>query len=119
MSSQSCPSAETLQHLCEGALTAECEAEITAHLDQCVACRESLDAIGRSTAPPFPLSELTPSSDTSEKLQATLQQLKSDSPAGATPRSRVVFGDLSPWLAPVDNGIGRVADYELLECVGL
>ena len=118
MSLRSCPNTETLHQLCEGVLSADSETEITAHLDQCAACRESLDAIGRPIASPLPLSELTPASDPSKKLQVALQQLKSASLADAIGPSRVVFQDLCPWFDPIDNGIGRIAEYELLECVG-
>lgn len=121
----SCPDRQELQELCSGGTSAAREAELTTHIDGCVTCREALDELGGGAELRSDLARLG-DRPTSDALQAKLRALKSGfvDGRGGSPE----FADVLPWLEPLEdgrcedgaceNGLGRLADYLVLECVG-
>ena len=119
MNRAACPTHATLELLCGGAIPSERELEIYAHVDDCVACQKTLDKLTGTTESGVHLSAGS-SSQESETLAERLDELKTKGRPPALSGDRL-FRDLSPWFdAVTDNeeAIGRIDEYELLECVG-
>lgn len=116
LTSRRCPSPDVLRRLCAGGLRSQEEAAITDHIDRCKVCQSTLDEIGACLDA---TSGMTPHSEPlldSNELRQRLQKLKEDLPAESR-HSVKTFTDLLPWLEP-SGEIGRIDEFDLLECVG-
>lgn len=118
MSLPSCPSEEALQQLCEGTLSPDQEVALSTHLDECDTCLEAVESIGNAKSFDSELVGLNESTEDSDALRRKLAAIKASKPFASATSSRVSVTDLLPWLEESENGIGRIAEYELSECVG-
>lgn len=124
MMAQSCPDPAQLQGLITGALDAEEEAILTAHLDSCASCREKLEALAGEEFHPM-ASDAQKSGASSEiepALAAVMDQLQRAGNVGDG-SSLEAAGDAEPTLSfmapPAQPGhLGRLGHYEVLSVVG-
>jgi serine/threonine-protein kinase len=109
----SCPDPAQLQELVNGTLSTEGEAELTAHLDSCISCRQKLEALsGEEFRLVGPVAEGSgPSPDGEPALAAVMAQLQK--PSGEE------WPTLPPLAPPAQPGnLGRLGQYEVLSVVG-
>ena len=119
MNRAECPTNSTLSLLCDGAMSSERELEIYAHVNDCVACQQKLDNL-TGTAENSVHMSVRNTAEESETLAKRLDELKSQGRPPALSGNRL-FKDLSPWFDAAqhnEKAIGRIDEYELLECVG-
>lgn len=109
-----CPSEQELRQFAMGLLASERESEVAKYVDECRSCQDFLDSLDR-TPEEVSWSEFeTRSPFDSDALRRELSGLKK------TPSPEVhakVFTDIQPWLE-TGEAIGRIDEFELLECVG-
>src|SRR5688572_4668174 len=115
-----CPPAKDLQGLLDGALPEPTQAELTAHLETCPACRTVLDKLatdGRSFSQLAP-NLLHPATEPEPGLRRVLAE-GSDPDVTQAELPGAVNEDL-PFLAPSakPGHLGRLAHYEILEILG-
>lgn len=112
-----CPTEADLRKLCLGGLDDDREQAFVEHLEQCAACRSTIE---RLAAPLVGLTESLGSAVTdgdSLLLRERLDQLKLQRPS-PRPSSTPQHQDLQPWIDEGDTDIGRVGHYDLIRCIG-
>ena len=114
--SQSCPSPDVLRRLCAGGLRREDETTITDHIDRCERCQSTLDDLGAGDVAASWLTPPVSRQHDSDELRQRLRQLKEELRVESSQGTNV-YTDLAPWLEPGEK-IGRIDDFDLLECVG-
>ena len=114
-----CPSAELLHQFAVGELTGEHETRICSHVDSCSDCQSHLATLNAGSGQFRDLDSGATIQDSNslKRLLESLKQERADS--SAVPRQSR-FTDLTPWLNLADpaGGVGRVAEFDLRECVG-
>src|ERR1041384_7637470 len=119
----SCPDRASWQQLVDGTLPEAQQADLTAHLDSCAACRsvvDGLSTVGDSmVGMAGHLRQPTPPADTA--LQNVINDIKSgthtEETQGEPPRPR--DADLAFLAPPAQPGhLGRLAHYEVHEVIG-
>ncbi|MEM7476189.1 MAG: serine/threonine-protein kinase [Planctomycetota bacterium] len=114
MTSEFCPPDSQLQQFLRGDLNAQEEQQVAEHVNECVRCQQMLSDQPRrddTWVLSFP-----PTREKSARLKEKLADLK-QSLSDDSGEFEKVFTDLQPWLEP-GRALGRVAEFELLECVG-
>lgn len=118
----SCPTPEMLEQLLQGSLPAGATAELTAHLDTCDACQQTLETPATANRP-WP--RLPPDSAHEPAYEPALQQVMKnlqDAPLSPGSQSDSAVPDtsvldlLDPTAKP--GSLGRLGHYEILEVVG-
>ncbi len=120
--SHSCPNDAQLQSLIDGALPADVQAALAAHLEICETCRHKLDALaGTSVAIPPSGSAVSEPADRSSALAEAMRRLKANQADETATVAAISIGGASlSFLAPSANPrhLGRLAGYEVLEVIG-
>ncbi|MEM6468102.1 MAG: serine/threonine-protein kinase [Planctomycetota bacterium] len=113
-----CPTAEELKALCRGDLSPDRERLLTAQLEECSACARALEELGGSyeKLSSKEWNEITRECQ-SPGLQEVVVQSKRASLAGER-NALMSHDDLAPWLESCETQLGRVGQYQLIECIG-
>ncbi|MEM6366301.1 MAG: hypothetical protein AAF745_17870, partial [Planctomycetota bacterium] len=100
-------------------MTAEQEAKLSRHLDQCERCQAELDRLNN-------LGSLKPDSDLlvpqgerwkgDKAIQSRLDRLRELRPKNA--ESSTGFEDILPWLEQQKDTLGKIAEFELVKFIG-
>ena len=115
-----CPDKKWFEKLADGSVNQEQEAQLTAHLDQCESCRESMDQlndIGDLLGDTVNKSNPTIANE-SESFRERLAEIKSKEPTAQSSFAARGYMDVMPWIDESENHVGRIDEFELIEFVG-
>ena len=111
-----------LQAVINGALSAEKQASVAAHLETCEGCRQRLDQCSGASGVDRP--DVASGSDSdchSDALEEAIRNLKAGTGNTPKPAADAGMGQLSPqFLSRSSNPrhLGRLGEYEILEVIG-
>lgn len=122
MSEKKCPSHAWLVRLIDGKLTANQESELASHLEDCSICRETLEQLNQSELldnrqQPSKIIDSQTIESSSVEMEKKLAQIRANRPA-ADLAFDSNYADILSWLEKSDQGIGRIAEFELIRFVG-
>ncbi|MEM9412950.1 MAG: serine/threonine-protein kinase, partial [Planctomycetota bacterium] len=115
-----CPDKKWFERLVDGKVSAEQEAKLSAHLDQCKFCQRIMDQlnsledlVGETKTLPRPT--LATSSDS---FRDRLAEIKSKEPSSQSSFAARGYMDVMPWIDESEEHLGRIGEFELLGFVG-
>jgi serine/threonine protein kinase len=115
---QRCPERAQWQNLLAGGLSPDAQATLTGHLDTCVNCQQTLEALA-SAFPAQPLGQ--ESAPLESALCRAMAELKNEASEARTQPGPVALSTAHlPFLIPSDQPghLGRLGPYEILEEIG-
>ncbi len=114
-----CPKLQWLVRMIDGKVSAQQEALLVSHLDNCASCQQRLVELENEQL----RSELRRSSFDESKIklrafESTLAELRSERPRDAEASRLTPYADVVPWLGPSECGIGTLREFELMRFIG-
>jgi hypothetical protein len=118
MIAQSCPTADRWQAHLKGELPAVEQAELTAHLDACAACQQTIDTLAVAADSLLAVARRVGQEAATHEtaLEGAIRAAQAHTEAEPTPPTGNHFAYLDPPTAP--GQLGRLAHYAILEVVG-
>ena len=116
---EKCPKSEWLERLINGEVTEEQEATLSLHLDSCERCQHKLDRLTNVASIQLKRDSTIPFDDTWKgdiDFQNRLDMIREVRPSDTAGPAN--FQDALPWLVPMEGGLGRIAEFELVKFIG-
>jgi serine/threonine protein kinase len=116
-----CGESAQLQQLLDGSLPAEQQVALTAHLDTCIACQQTLESLASGAASWGSPLNLPKENDPEPALQRLMSELKKKASEAATQVGQAAAdaSGLEFLGAPKKPGhLGSINDYEVMELIG-